>query len=133
MSIPGEVSLSVCRGSSEDDLATRYRTALDPGRGPGLHGRQFAGRFPPVSPNDLGTIGGTVNPGSDGDGSDVAVSAVVAAGILTQAYCATISNINAVASGTWIGWLLGKLQLAVPVGIIVTMDVVIAACGQLGW
>ena len=46
VSIPREMSLSAGWGSLEDDLATRYRTAADPGRGPRLHGRRRAGRFP---------------------------------------------------------------------------------------
>ena len=45
MSIPREMSLSEGWGSLENDLATRYRTAADAGRGPGLHGRQRAGRL----------------------------------------------------------------------------------------
>ncbi len=43
MRIPREMSLSACWGSLEDDLATQHRTASDPGRGPRLHCRQFAG------------------------------------------------------------------------------------------
>lgn len=88
--------------------------------------------LPPVSPNDLGTIGDVVNPGPDASAFEVAVAAVVAAGILTSAYCATVKNIATGMSNTLIGWLLTKVRLAVPAGLTITANTLAAACGKLG-